>query len=399
MAAVFGHAKAKAWVKGRSETWGKLASFRNLYPEKPLIWMHCASSGEFEQGRPVLEALAAKMPDHLKVLTFYSPSGYEQKQHYAGADLIVYLPADEPGVAEQWYAELRPSLSIFVKYEFWYGYLAEGQKSGTKLALIAGAFGAKHFLFGPLGRWLRLWLGFFDVLCVQDESSKNRLEEHGIMGAKVTGDPRASRVWQIKNASGVIENERLKSFSEGHKVLVCGSTWPADEQILSIFWKHYLCDAGWKLLIVPHEISEEGLRRTEQLFEGNAIRYTKSESTPLAHHKILVLDTFGMLSRAYAYGRVAYVGGGFGAGIHNTLEAAVWGIPVFFGPKWQKFREAHELQDMGAGFSVNNETEMIAHFNVLSEPDALANVQLRLNAYFELQKDAATLTVKALLEN
>ena len=345
--------KAKKWVAGRQNLFERLQ--QDIPPEKPVIWMHCASLGEFEQGRPVLEELHRRYPRYGVLLSFFSPSGFEVRKHYAGADYIYYLPMDSPGNASQWLDIVKPSLVLFVKYEYWWHYMRECRQRKIPLLLISAIFRDQQPFFKWYGGIFRKMLQMPEAIFVQDLDSKQKITSlTNPERIIVAGDTRFDRVWELLQRPEPLEI--IEQFGENSQLLVAGSTWPDDEALL----KKALdtCQAeNLKLIIAPHQVSEEGIQRTERLFP-DAIRY--SRRTPdYAQARVLIIDSVGFLSRVYRYATVTYIGGGFNpSGIHNVLEAAVYGKPVLFGPAFEKFREARDLVRLGAGFPVHNEQEL-----------------------------------------
>jgi len=343
--AAIGSKKAHLWVEGR----------KNLLPQieehckgiAPSIWMHCPSLGEFEQGRPVLEELRKFYPHVQVVLTFFSPSGYEVRKNYAGADFVFYLPEDTSLNASRFINTIQPKLAIFVKYDFWLHHLSELKKINCATLLISGIFRPGQHFFKPWGGIGKQMLETFSYFFVQDEQSLHLLQSIGFSNASISGDTRFDRVAALKQSA--IENEVAKTFSEGHFTLVAGSTWPTDEIGLATWINQ---SPHSKLIIAQHEISKEGIERLEKMFTCESIRYSNAEIATLSASRVLIIDSIGLLSELYQYGQVAYVGGGFGKGVHNTLEPAVWGIPVIFGPKYQKFKEARDLVELGAAVVV-----------------------------------------------
>lgn len=350
LASVFSD-KAKHWVKGRQNIFEKLRAIP-AHPGK-TVWVHCASLGEFEQGRPVMEALKRQYSDLRIVLTFFSPSGYEIRKKYTGADFIFYLPADLPGAAVKFYDAVSPDIGIFVKYEFWQGYLHEAKKRNIKLLLISGIFRKEMPFFKFYGSFFREGLKAFHHLFIQDENSRELLAGIGIKKVTVCGDTRLDRV--LETAENPKEISLLGSFKNDKLLWVCGSSWPADDAIiLPIVAKH---KKRIKTLLVPHDIHEEYIRQLPDKYPSLVFsRFTDKISNPDAD--VLILDTVGLLGSAYRYGDFAYVGGGFGKAVHNTMEAAVFGIPVMFGPKHEKFREIAGLMQYRGGVCVSDSHDM-----------------------------------------
>lgn len=343
------NAKARLWVEGRKGVWEKLGKARG--EKDKWIWMHCSSLGEFEQGRPVLEQLRKQYPGYRLLLSFFSPSGYEQRKNYPGADLVTYLPLDGPANARRFLDLIKPEKVFFVKYDYWYYYLKACHDRQIPLYIFSAIFRPAQPFFKWYGRLHRQMLGFFTRIFVQDKASLDLLEKN-IPGLPVliAGDTRFDRVAEI--AAGSVLPGIVSTFSQGHRVLVAGSTWPGDEALLSEALSYF---PEIKCVIAPHEISDKHLTALESQFPST-IRYSRYTEGTAAH--VLIIDNIGMLSSLYRVATISYIGGGFGSGIHNTLEAAVYGVPVIFGPNYQRFREAMELVESGAGFVVRDKAEM-----------------------------------------
>ena len=330
-------------------------------PNAQYVWFHAASLGEFEQGRPLMEQLRRDHPEYKILLTFFSPSGYEVRKNYEGADIICYLPLDTITNARRFLRTIRPVMAFFIKYEFWYNYLHILKHRGVPVYSVSSIFRPDQVFFKWYGRQYGRVLHCFTHFFVQNEISKELLAKIGITDVSVVGDTRFDRVLQIKEAAKqlpiveefISRSEECGVRSENSHVFVAGSSWLPDEEI---FIKYFNQHPEWKLIIAPHVIGEDHLRQIEKLLEGRKVlRYTSltSHLSPLTSYDVLIIDCFGLLSSIYRYGDVAYVGGGFGVGIHNLLEAAVWDVPVFFGPNNQKFQEAQGLKKSG-GFEISN---------------------------------------------
>jgi len=344
--------KARLWVSGRK---GWHAKLKAALPEgAPRVWFHCASLGEFEQGRPLIEAYKRQDPQVHVVLTFYSPSGYEVRKNYAGADTILYLPPDGASNARTFLDLLQPQAAFFVKYEFWYHYLWQLQQRSVPTFLVSGIFRPSQPFFKPLmGRWMRKMLAGFAWMFVQDEASLELLKTFELNNASVAGDTRFDRVYEIVRAAKRIPE--VEAFKGGSLMLVAGSTWPRDEDLLAPL----LLDERLplKAVIAPHEIGEGHLQLLAQRFGAQAVFLSKARAEDVQAARVLIVDSIGLLSSIYQYGELAYVGGGFGAGIHNVPEAAAWGIPVVFGPNHKKFREAVELMQQGGAVGISSAEE------------------------------------------
>lgn len=346
-----GNKKARAWIEGRKNLFAELD--QKLAPSDRIIWMHCASAGELEQGKPVLEQLKTQYPQYKLLVTFFSPSGYEVGKKYKAADLIAYLPLDTKANAVRFLDLVRPELAIFVKYEYWYHHLKTAAERHIPLLLVSAIFRKNQPFFKSYGDFYRSILGFYNRIFVQDSESQQLLESINISNCIVSGDTRFDRVAAI--AANFSELALIKRFVQDDRILVAGSTWPDDERLLADFYHSYT--GKLKLIIAPHEINKAHIDHLFSLFP-NAIAYSQLEQS-FKEASVLIIDNVGMLSRLYRYATLTYIGGGFNkSGIHNTLEAAVWGKPVLFGPNYQKFKEARDLVDRKAGFSITNAEEL-----------------------------------------
>lgn len=350
--------KAALWVRGRRDLFGQL---RGRVSGERIIWIHAASLGEFEQGRPVMEAIKEQYPQYRILLTFFSPSGYETRRDYKGADWVFYLPADTPRNVRRFLDAVKPEAAIFIKYEFWINYLSELSKRGIPTYIISAVFRRDSVFFRPYGKTFRRALGAFSRIFVQDEDSRKLLAGIGMRNVSVSGDTRFDRVAKI--ASGAKDLPVIADFAGKEQVLVAGSTWEPDEELLIRLINE---NPSVKFIVAPHEMDEKRIIRLMESIEGGAVRYTRYEKNAAGSDcRLLVVDTIGILSSVYRYGNYAYIGGGFGVGIHNTLEAAAFGIPVAFGPNYGKFREAAELIEAGAARSVASYDELAAWFGEL----------------------------------
>ncbi len=353
LAALFS-GRASAWVNGRKNT-----PIKQRLGGK-LAWFHCASLGEFEQGRPVLEGFREQHPDWQILLTFFSPSGFEVRKNYPVADYVCYLPLDTPGRAKRFLDHWKPDFAVFVKYEFWFGYIAEMSSRNIPLVFISSRFRPGQLFFRRYGRWFLQQLKKVRFFYVQDDASETILKKHGVSRVSVSGDTRFDRVFQV--AEQQISVPFLKEFASGGKLLIAGSTWPSDMDILlpMILNPH----AGMRFLIAPHQVSEKHLVLLEQQLKGRAIRFSRLKEPP-DESRVIILDSMGMLSKVYRYGNLAFIGGGFGEGIHNILEAACYGLPVFFGPNYRRFSEAVDLISLGGAFPVSSTADLRKHCGFL----------------------------------
>lgn len=347
--------KASLWIKGRRGLFENLEKSVSIVSEKkpgvPRLWFHCASLGEFEQGRPLIEKLGEQHPEFVIFITFQSPSGYEVRKHYAGADIITYLPLDTPRNARKFINLVHPSLVVFVKYEFWFNYLIQLQKRKTPVYLVSAVFRPDQHFFKWYGYWPRKIIKGFAHIFVQNEYSKEVLEFVDIKNVTVSGDTRFDRVGEVVKA--VADYPRLAKFTKGHPAIVAGSTWPADEELLLECFERLPVET--RLLLVPHEIHQAHLNALLEKCRGNAVLYSQADEIP-SGYRIVIIDTIGMLNKIYRFGQIAYVGGGFGTGIHNILEPAAYGLPVIFGPNYRKFGEALELADLKGAFPISDVT-------------------------------------------
>lgn len=359
IAALCGHAKARALVRGNKSVKvnGERLEVNGVPVPQHAVWIHAASVGEFEQARPLIERLRHEQPKRKIVVTFFSPSGYEARKDYQEADAVLYLPFATRRNAKRFIEALQPEMAIFVKYEFWPAYLRELKKRGIKTYSISSIFRPTQRFFHWYGKVSLNLLHCFTHLFVQDEASRRLLAEHGVHECSVAGDTRFDRVGEIMSKGLSIDDPRIRPIADFtrdcQRVLIAGSTWPEDEELLEQYMAHAEY-SGTKLILVPHEIDEKHLHDIFQRFKGRFVRYSRATQTSLIHANVLVMDTMGLLSSVYRFGQAAYIGGGFGAGIHNTIEAAVYGLPVIFGPNYHHFREAQGLIDAGAARSIKN---------------------------------------------
>jgi 3-deoxy-D-manno-octulosonic-acid transferase len=360
--------KARLWIRGR-RNWEKRL-VQNIHSGSPFVWFHAASLGEFEQGRPVIETLRKKFP-HLKILlTFFSPSGYETRKNYEGADYVCYLPADTPRNAKRFIEIVKPEFALFIKYEYWFNYLSEMHKNEIPVYIVSAIFRPKQIFFRWYGTWFRNQLKNISMFFVQNEFSFKLLNNAGIEQVKLSGDTRFDRVASIVSLQN--ENPTVEAFSSGYKIILGGSTWPPDEKLLESHLKKAGSDI--KLIIAPHEIHEERIRSIEHLFGNfNTQRYSRATSQNVQQCRVLIIDGIGFLSGLYRYCHVACIGGGFGKGIHNILEAVTFGKPVIFGPEYKKFDEAVALIKKGGAFKVSNEVDHHDRLNQILTDDAFHN--------------------------
>lgn len=352
--------KARQWVDGRRGWRANLT--RKLHGNTvDIAWFHAASLGEFEQGRPVIEAYRMHYPGHKILLTFFSPSGYEVRKNYAGADFIMYLPADTPANARQFVELVKPKIAFFIKYEFWYNYLRELKAANVPVISFSAIFRPNQLFFKPWGGFYRNLLGYFDHILVQNQESVRLLETIGIQNITLAGDTRFDRVAQV--AAAKKEIRVVQTFKHNQPLLVVGSAWQADMDVLIPFINQF--DKPLKIIIAPHDIHDDEIERWRNQLKNPSVRYSELTTDQTASNQnaqTLFIDNVGMLSSLYQYGEFAYIGGAFGKGLHNILEAATFGMPLFFGPNYSKFQEAIDLVSEGAAFPVGNTAEFTAAF-------------------------------------
>jgi 3-deoxy-D-manno-octulosonic-acid transferase len=397
-AAALFNPKARQWVHGRKDIFKRLSAA--IAPSDKVIWMHCASLGEFEQGRPLLEAIRESYPQHKILLTFFSPSGYEVQKNYTGANWVFYLPLDGSKRAKKFLDIVHPELVIFVKYEFWFFYLKKLSYRNIPLLLVSALFRKEMNFFRWYGSLSRKMASRFNHIFVQNKQSKDLLAQIKLGPiSSVAGDTRFDRVVTIAQQAKPIET--VITFSQGMKLFIAGSTWPIDEKCLAEI-QDSLYQENCKLVIAPHEIDEPHLLSLENLFP-QAVRLSNFRSTDYSK-QVLIIDNYGMLSRLYQHATIAYIGGGLQtSGIHNTLEAAVYGIPVLFGPHYKKYAEAIELVNCGGGIPLpvnqNYATELkqLAH-KLLSNDELRAQTGTKAKEFVQAQKGATQIILDYIQE-
>ena len=363
------HKKARMTREGQKKTYSLLRE--KIDKDAKYIWFHAASLGEFEQGRPMIEKIKSDYPGYKVLLTFFSPSGYEVRKNYNGADIICYLPFDTPGRVRRFMNLVNPAVAIFIKYEFWYNYLSTLKKRNIPTYIISAIFRKDQIFFKWYGGFYRKVLGCFNHLYVQDEASKTLLEEYGVDNVTVAGDTRFDRVLDIQSQARVLDVvESFAGKDNKGKIMIAGSSWPQDEEIFVDYFNEH---PEMKLIIAPHEIHEEHIKSIITLLKRPYIRMSEATKENVSDKDCLIIDCFGLLSSIYRYGDIAYIGGGFGVGIHNTLEAAVYGIPVIFGPNYTKFKEARDLISVGGAFSIDDKSSFKNKIEKLLNNDDLLN--------------------------
>ena len=361
--------KARQISKGRKQTFADLQA--KIKHDRPIVWVHCASLGEFEQGRPIIEAIRKQHPDYRILLTFFSPSGYEIRKNYDLADYICYLPADTKKNAEKLIELVRPEIVFFVKYEFWFHYITELKKRNIPLYLVSAIFRENQLFFKntPWGKWYQKMLFSFEQFFVQDEQSVRLLHGVGIKNVTKSGDTRFDRVAEIaRNGKNIPLVEKFKGNS---LLVVAGSTWKPDEEMLIQYIHNH---PETKFIIAPHETKKANIERLISLLKNPVICYTEATEESVMNKQVMIVDTIGILSSIYKYADLSYIGGGFGVGIHNTLEAAIFGMPIVFGPNYHKFNEAKTMVSLGIAFPINNFPSLNSIFDQLLSDNEKRNL-------------------------
>lgn len=378
------HRKARLFSSGRRGSFKQLE--KNLSGWKRVIWFHCASLGEFEQGRPLIELIRRNDPEVKILLTFFSPSGYEVRKNYSKADCVAYLPADTPHNARRFITIANPEKVFFIKYEYWYFFLKELHRKGIPTYLVSALFRKEQVFFRWYGRWFRRMLGFYSHIFVQDEASKKLLQDNHTDHVSVSGDTRFDRVKQVSRSAPSLP--LVEKFAGDSLLLVAGSTWPADEKFLM----HYFRESGFsfKMILAPHEVHPSNIQRIASSFSPHeSVTWSAASEERLQKARILIIDSIGMLSSLYGYGRLAYVGGGFGKGIHNILEAAAYSIPVVFGPNHEKFKEALDLKARGGAFAISEYEDLSTLLDdLLSHPEKMNNAGKIAGSYVDARSGA-----------
>ncbi len=382
--------KAKQWAEGRKDIFEKMRG--EIGSEDRVVWVHVASLGEFEQGRPIIERIREEYPDYKILLTFFSPSGYEIRKNYEGADYIFYLPADTLSNVRKFLDIAHPEVAIFVKYEFWLNMLAELRRRKIRSYVVSAIFRRNSIFFRSYGKmWCRA-LETFETMFVQDENSKSLLAELGFENVVVAGDTRFDRVARIAQSAKRVDV--VEEFKGESRLFVAGSTWGPDEELLLQLINE---NPDVKFVVAPHEMEEARINHLLEEVKGGAVRYTQREGVALADKQVLILDTIGILSSVYGSATWSYIGGGFGVGIHNTLEAATFALPIAFGPNYQKFKEAVDMVALGAATSVSDYEGLKAWFKPLYEDaECLAKASCAAKEYTSKHQGATEIIVKSI---
>ena len=384
--------KAYLWVSGRRGWAEKLRE--KFSGDDKVIWVHCASLGEFEQARPVIEKIRSEKPEYRFLVTFFSPSGYEIRKDWPFADYICYLPSDTRINAEKFIKIVNPSVVLFIKYEFWNNFISVLHKNGVPVYLVSGIFRPGQHFFKWYGGFFREMLGKYTSIFVQDSASVEILAQIGIRNVILSGDTRFDRVYHIALSAKTIQV--LEHFKSGEDLLLAGSSWPRDEDIIITYINNYPDRIKW--VFAPHEIDQQGIERLEKLLTVKSVRFSDFKGGH-SDARVLIIDNIGLLSSAYRYANVAVVGGGFGKGIHNILEPACWGLPVLFGPNHLKFREAVELLREGGAFSFSNYDEFRDIINMLlSDSELYRRASGTAKKYILSNRGATDMIVKLILK-
>ena len=385
--------KAKLWTTGRKNVFERMA--RAISPSDRLVWIHVASLGEFEQGRPLMEQIRKQYPEFKILLTFFSPSGYEVRKDYKGADYIFYMPIDTPRNVGRFLDIAHPEIAVFVKYEFWLNYLRQLKARGTRTYVISSIFRRNSIFFRSYGFLWRQALDAFDRIFVQNEESRELLHGIGFDNVIVAGDTRFDRVAAI--AEAVKRIDAIETFKGDAPLFIAGSTWRPDEEILM----ELIADnPRIKFVIAPHEMDEVRINRIMTQTCGRAVRYTHCDAQSLARSQVLILDTVGILASVYRYASWAYIGGGFGVGIHNTLEAATFALPIAFGPNYAKFKEARDMVALGAATKVESAEELKRWFAPLRDDSVLrAKVSSTAKDYTVKNQGATSLIMRVAFDD
>lgn len=385
------HAKAKLWVDGRKNIFQQIE--QSVEKGQKYIWFHFASLGEFEQGRSVLEQIKKSFPQEKIIITFYSPSGYEIRKNTPLADHVFYLPEDTAGNAKRFISLIQPKFVVFTKYEYWYHYFNELQKQDVQLLMISAIFREDQIFFKPYGSFFKNILQKVSYFFAQNTDSVHMLKWIGISKAGLAGDTRFDRVVELPLQYKSIPE--VEKFVQNQSVLVAGSTWKPDEELIASLLSGY---STWKCILAPHEIHQDHISDLKKMFPSALLfsQFASYSEEQIVSSQVLIIDNIGMLSSLYYYGSVAYIGGGFGVGIHNTLEAATYGVPVVFGPKYEKYKEAVDLVTIMAGFSILNQEDLDMVFAELQDDQKRTEFGMAAKRYVQQNAGATKIIMKYL---
>jgi 3-deoxy-D-manno-octulosonic-acid transferase len=384
------YGKARQWVAGRLRWRNGLKGWKKQ--DAPVIWFHAASLGEFEQGRPLMEAIKEQIPQAQLVISFFSPSGFEIRKNYPLASRVCYLPLDTAYNAKAFLSTITPDMAFFIKYEFWHHYLNLLSRQSVPVYLVSAIMNNHRTWLPFLSGWQRKNLRLFTHIFVQDVNSADLLHKSGLNNVTVAGDTRFDRVVSI--AGKTLETDYIKTFIGERDCVVAGSTWPIDERMLRV-----ISQTPAKLIIVPHEVNPDHIAYLLKLFSEKVVLYSRCHADSIQNKQVLIIDRMGMLSSLYKYAHLAYVGGGFGRGIHNILEAAVYGIPVMFGPRYTRFREANEMVQSGAAFPVRTTAELSDRINYFLAHPEERNIAGQKAATYVRQNTGATQKILQIIFN
>lgn len=387
------HPKAKKWVVGRKKLRKELEEFKSYFEgnNNKRYWFHCASLGEFEQGRPVIENIKEKNPKALIILTFFSPSGYEVQRNYNLADLVCYLPLDKPKKVVKFLNNVQPDVAVFVKYEIWPNFFSTLKDLNIPLYMISAIFRENQRFFNPIyGNWFAKPLQQVSHFFVQNETSAKLLSSLNIKDITVCGDTRFDRVIDIASAKEPIPE--IKPFISDLPIIIMGSSWPDDEKYMLNYYSNH--KKKFKLIVAPHEINKERINLIKTAFGESTMLFSEIDTKDLASNDVLIVDNIGLLSRLYSTADLVLIGGGFGQGIHNTIEAAVYGMPILFGPNFSKFQEAKDLIKYGAAFTFSDQTFFNQKLSeLLSDKQLRTEIGEKAKNYVQKNKGATTTIV------
>jgi 3-deoxy-D-manno-octulosonic-acid transferase len=383
--------KARKWVDGRKTVFDGIKSKVN--PQEKKVWFHCASLGEFEQARPVMELFKQRNPSFKILLTFFSPSGFEVRKNYSGADYVFYLPADTAANARQFIALINPSLAVFAKYDFWFNYLQQLEKNKIPVVVFSAVFRKDQYFFQEYGNWFLKILSRINIIYVQDDESRKLLRKAKFNNVMLCGDTRFDRVMQI--AEQPVDFPLIEKFKSGKSTIIAGSTWKEDERIIIELIKKR--KDTMKFIIAPHETNDDRITELMEQIPIASLRFSQATENNISDINVLVIDSIGILSQVYRYADVAYVGGGFGNGIHNILEPAAFSVPIIIGPNYKKFNEAVEMVNLSMAFTIDKFRQMnnkiIDLFFVKGSDDA---IKRRIAEYMKSKKGATQQVVEGL---